>query len=126
MLGDTIDGARWPNCGEVDIMENIGQEPNKVHGSVHVAGRSGEACISGSVTSNVPFSNEFHVFALDWNQHEISWSVDSLVFKTLCPSDVPEARWLFERPHAFFIILNLAVGGNWPGNPDKSTVFPQV
>ena len=126
MLGDNIDTARWPNCGEIDIMEHIGKEPSIVHGTLHGPGYSGGSGISAAYTLPVgqKFSDDFHTFAVEWEPNVMRFYVDGLLYKTRTPADLPPGtKWVFDHP--FFIILNVAVGGTWPGNPDETTVFPQ-
>jgi beta-glucanase (GH16 family) len=125
MLGDDISTAGWPACGEIDIMENVGLEPATVHGTIHGPGYSGKnplgapyALPSGNV------ADDFHVFAVEWEPKEIRFYVDGHLYETRTPADLPAGtRWVFDHP--FFLILNVAVGGGWPGNPDASTKFPQ-
>jgi len=126
MLGDNIDTAHWPNCGEVDIMENIGREPSVVHGTFHGPGYSGGKGIGAAyaLTGGKKFSDDFHTFALEWEPKVMRFYVDGNLYQTRTPADLPPgASWVFDHP--FFIILNVAVGGDWPGTPDTSTVFPQ-
>jgi beta-glucanase (GH16 family) len=125
MLGDDLGEVGWPQSGEIDIMENIGREPNIVHGTVHGPGYSGGNGIGGGYEfeGKLP-SDEFHVYAVEWTPNKIRWMIDDQEFFSVTPDDLPEgAAWVYDHP--FFLILNLAVGGNWPGNPDASTVFPQ-
>ncbi len=122
MLGTDIGSAGWPNCGEIDIMENVGFEPNTVHGTIHGPGYSGSAGI-GAPYSGPNFSDDFHTYAIDWSTDRIVWSVDGNAYQTRTPADVGGNQWAFN--HEFFLILNLAVGGYWPGDPDGSTQFPQ-
>ena len=127
MLGDNIGTAGWPNCGEVDVMENIGREPSIVHGTFHGPGYSGGAGVSASYTlpNGKKFSDDFHTFAVEWEPNVIRFYVDGLLYKTRTPADLPAGKtWVFDHP--FFIIMNVAVGGSWPGNPDATTVFPQT
>ncbi|MCO1577608.1 glycoside hydrolase family 16 protein [Crossiella sp. SN42] len=125
MLGNNFPGTRWPDCGEIDIMENIGREPTTVHGTIHGPGYSGAQGIGASKASpdGRPYSQNFHTFAIEWSPTDIKWFVDGQLFQRRTPADLGGRRWVFDHP--FFMILNLAVGGNWPGNPDGSTVFPQ-
>ncbi len=126
MLGDDINTAGWPACGELDIMENIGKEPSMVHGTIHGPGYSGGSGIGApyTLTGGQKFADAYHVFAIEWEPNVVRWIVDGIVYQTRTPADLPAGRkWVFD--HSFFVILNLAVGGTWPGNPDSSTVFPQ-
>ena len=126
MLGNDIDSAGWPACGEIDIMENIGREPSIVHGTIHGPGYSGANGIGAAckLKSDGRFADDFHVFAVEWGPGEIRWYVDGEMYQRRTPADLPkDAKWVFDHP--FFIILNVAVGGNWPGRPDRSTRFPQ-
>ncbi|MFE9722418.1 family 16 glycosylhydrolase [Streptomyces sp. NPDC005794] len=126
MLGDDLGSVGWPNSGEIDIMENVGKEPSTVHGTIHGPGYSGGAGIgaSYSLPDGKAFADEFHTFAVDWSPEALVWSVDGQTYQTRTPADVNGNKWVFDHP--FFIILNLAVGGNWPGSPDGSTAFPQT
>jgi beta-glucanase (GH16 family) len=126
MLGTDIDSRGWPDCGEIDIMENIGREPTIVHGTMHGPGYSGGGGIGMPFQSpdGTPFAAAYHVFAVEWEPSEIRWYVDGRLYETRKPADLPAgARWAFD--HDMFLLLNVAVGGNWPGNPDQTTVFPQ-
>jgi beta-glucanase (GH16 family) len=125
MLGNNIDSARWPACGEIDIMENIGREPSTVHGTIHGPGYSGASGIGAPYhLPSGAFSDDFHVFAIEWEPSVIRWYVDGNLYQTRAPADLPAAtNWVFDHP--FFMLLNVAVGGNWPGSPDETTAFPQ-
>lgn len=126
LLGDDVASAGWPACGEIDVMENIGKEPAIVHGTIHGPGYSGAAGPGGSYSlpGGEGFADAFHVYAVEWEPAAIRWYVDDTLYETRTPADLPKgAHWAFDHP--FFIILNLAVGGVWPGNPDATTVFPQ-
>jgi beta-glucanase (GH16 family) len=125
MLGSDLPQAGWPQSGEVDIMENVGYEPATVHGTVHGPGYSGGQGITSSYVhpQGWSFADTFHTFAVDWKPGSITWSVDGVDYKTVTTADTNGNPWVFDKP--FFIVLNLAVGGNWPGNPDGTTQFPQ-
>ncbi|MET7994845.1 family 16 glycosylhydrolase [Amycolatopsis sp. NPDC005232] len=118
MLG----GGNWPTDGEIDVMENVGFEPNTVHGTIHGPGYSGAGGI-GAGYSGPNFSDDFHTYAVDWSPNKIVWTVDGNVYQTRTPADLNGNRWVYD--HNFFIIMNLAVGGYWPGDPNGSTQFPQ-
>jgi beta-glucanase (GH16 family) len=124
MLGSDITSNPWPACGEIDVMENVGKEPNIIHGTIHGPGYSGGSGPTGQITLSAPAASAFHVYAIEWEQNVIRWYVDDTLYSTKTPSNIPSgATWVYAHP--FFIILNVAVGGTWPGNPDSTTVFPQ-
>ncbi|PZE64082.1 glycoside hydrolase family 16 protein [Curtobacterium sp. MCBD17_021] len=124
MLGADLPQVGWPACGEIDVMENIGREPGTVHGTVHGPGYSGAEGIGGGATlPQGAFADDFHVYAVDWRPGSISWSVDGATYRTITPTDTNGDPWVFDKP--FFVILNVAVGGGWPGSPDATTRFPQ-
>lgn len=115
----------WPTSGEIDIMELVGHEANKSHGTLHFGPGPGSTQISRSYTlpGSAVFNDEFHVFSLEWKQDQIKLFVDGNLFSTVNKPDVGSATWPFNED--FFFIFNLAVGGNWPGSPDANTYFPQ-
>jgi amino acid transporter/beta-glucanase (GH16 family) len=127
MLGNDIPTAGWPRCGEIDVMENIGREPSVVHGSMHGPGFSGGASLSAGYTlpGGTAFADGFHVFAVEWEPGAVRFYVDGNLYETRTPTDLkPGQTWVFDHP--FFILLNVAVGGDWPGSPDATSVFPQT
>jgi beta-glucanase (GH16 family) len=125
MLGNDIDRVGWAECGEIDVMENIGREPATIHGTVHGPGYSGANAVGALFNSanNQKFADGFHVYAVEWSENKISFYVDGKLYKTITPQDLPASKkWVFDHP--FFMTLNLAIGGNWGGAPDETTVFP--
>lgn len=125
MLGDNISTIGWPSCGEIDIMELIGgtgSNDKTVHGTVHWSENGSHAQFGKSKTLvSGKFADEFHVFSIVWNQNSITWLLDNVAYNTvdITPSNMNAFK------ENFFLIFNMAVGGNWPGNPDGTTVFPQ-
>ncbi|SBT40255.1 glycoside hydrolase family 16 protein [Micromonospora auratinigra] len=126
MLGDDIGTNPWPNSGEIDIMENVGYEPSTVHGTIHGPGYSGAGGLGGAATlpGGQALADTFHTYAVDWAPDSITWYLDGVAYTRKTPADVGGNKWVFDHP--FFLLLNVAVGGNWPGSPDGSTVFPQT
>ena len=125
MLGNNISTVGWPASGEIDIMELLGHETNKSYGTLHY-GASGATHGSKGTSYTLPsgnFSDQFHVFSMEWKQDEIKLFVDNNLFLTVNKADLGTAPYPFNAP--FFFIFNVAVGGNWPGSPDASTTFPQ-
>jgi beta-glucanase (GH16 family) len=125
MLGADVGSVGWPKCGEIDVMENIGREPAVVHGTMHGPGYSGGSGIGGSTAlASGALADDYHVFAVEWTPGQVRWLVDEREYRRATPADLPVgAVWVFDHP--FFLLLNVAVGGAWPGDPDASTVFPQ-
>ncbi len=116
----------WPKSGEIDIMELIGSEPETVHGTIHFGPawpnnqqRGEEYSLNQGI-----FNDEFHTFAVEWENGRIRWFVDDYLYSTKTRSDISPYQWPFDQD--FHLLLNVAVGGNWPGSPDGSTIFPQT
>lgn len=125
MLGSNIDAVGWPACGETDIMELVGTYPNRVHGTLHWKLANGSHGSYGN-SYNLPagdFSQQFHVFSLIWEQNSLQLLVDNNVFATATDANISNGTYPFNNPS--FLIFNVAVGGDWPGPPDTTTVFPQ-
>ena len=123
MLGDNITTIGWPNSGEVDIMEFVGKTPTNVYGTLHGPGYSGGTGIGTSYTYPAGFVNDFHTYAIEWEPNVVRWYFDGTLFQTRTIEDLSGKQWVFD--HNYFLLLNLAVGGEWPGGPDATTVFPQ-
>jgi len=127
MLGADIPTAGWPACGEIDIMENIGKEPGTVHGTIHGPGYSGEHGIGApfSLAAGQNFADDFHLYAVEWESKVIRFYVDDHLYETRTEADLPAGtKWVYDHP--FFVLLNVAVGGPWPGNPDATSEYPQT
>ena len=127
LLGANIDEVGWPACGEIDVMENIGREPGIVHGTVHLPGHSGANGISGmyGLPTGQALKDDFHLYAVEWRPGSIRWYLDNHLYFEVRKADLPrKTPWPFQRP--FYLVLNVAVGGEWPGAPDETTIFPQV
>ena len=124
LLGDDINQQPWPACGEIDVMENIGKEPGVVHGSVHGTGFAGGVLTKPySLSPHKAFGDEFHVYGVVWAPGKMQFYVDDPAkpYATFTPADVPPGGvWPFDHGR-FFLLLNLAVGGSWPGPPDATT-----
>jgi beta-glucanase (GH16 family) len=125
MLGDNITTVDWPACGEIDIMENIGKEPSINHGSLHMTG--GDLTEKYALPNGEKLASGFHIYGMIWSPARVQFYIDAPtnIYATFTPADLPNtAHWPFDDGK-LFIILNVAVGGKWPGNPDANTTFPQ-
>jgi hypothetical protein len=121
MMGSNFTAIGWPRCGETDIMELLGHEPSVVHGTAHWFSNDHQSRSNSYTLSTGKFSTGFHVFSLIWTPNKLIWMVDKQQFFYLTRAEMP--LFPFDLPQ--FIICNVAVGGNWPGVPDETTVFPQ-
>jgi beta-glucanase (GH16 family) len=126
MLGDNIGTVGWPTSGEIDVMENVGFEPSTVHGTIHGPGYSGCCGLGGAYTlpGGAAFADAFHTFTVDWEPGAVTWYVDGIQYSRHTSAETNGNPWVFDHP--FFMLLNVAVGGTWPGSPNASTVFPQT
>jgi beta-glucanase (GH16 family) len=123
MLGDDISTASWPACGEIDFMETIGTDISTNHGSLHMPGYSPSGTFK--LVNGASFADAFHTFAIEWEPGTVRFYVDDQLYETQSRTSVPSGgTWEFEQP--FFLLINVAVGGSWPGSPDSTTTFPQT
>lgn len=112
MLGEDIPQVGWPQCGEIDIAEGRGDLPSSLYATLHGPGYSGDKGRGEVHDLGLQIADEFHVFAIDWMPDQVSWLVDGRVVQTLTPADVP-GDWVYNHPH--YVLLNLAIGGNFTG-----------
>ncbi len=124
LLGSNIDAVNWPQCGEIDVMELRGQQPNEIAGSVHGPGYSaGDAVTKDfSLENEGRFDDDFYVYAIEWGEDYLDFFVDDFLYQRITPDDV-DGEWVFNQP--FFMLLNVAVGGTYVGFPTSETPFPQ-
>lgn len=123
MLGSDIDDVGWPACGEIDIMECVGSQPATVHGTLHGPGFAGlKDGIGYAHDAGVDLSEDFHVYGVDWAADRITWLLDGTAYHSLTPRATPGERWPFT--HDFYLLMNLAVGGDWPGNSTEEPRLP--
>jgi beta-glucanase (GH16 family) len=119
MLGQNIHQVGWPRCGEIDIMEHINNE-DILYGTLHWDNE--EHVSSGN---KIPCTiTQFHNYAIEWDKDSIKWFLDGVKYHSVCISDSVNSTEEFHKPH--YIILNLAIGGDWPSNPDETTQFPDT
>jgi hypothetical protein len=123
MLGSNFKTAGWPTCGEIDIMEFLGHDQNRVHSTIHYKFGNGPRNTTASLVNDKPLPDEYHVYTLDWQQDKIRMLIDDKLINEFSPTSIVGADHPFSAP--FFLLVNLAVGGNWPGAPNATTYFPQ-
>jgi beta-glucanase (GH16 family) len=118
----------WAASGEIDIMELLGHEPNKVYGTLHYGGEYPNNVMSGTsfTLQQNYFFNDFHFFTLEWDTTEFRWYVDGIQYQAQTNWWTSNGTYPAPFDQRFHILLNVAVGGNWPGNPDQTTIFPQT
>jgi beta-glucanase (GH16 family) len=132
MMGDNISSVGWPKCGEIDIMENVGKEPGLVHGSLHgpmTTGAATDLTSTVSLPTGKDFAAAYHLYAVEWEPDAVRFYVDDTLYATFTAKSVASTpttagSWVFDHP--YFLILNVAVGGSWPGPPDATSAFPQT
>jgi beta-glucanase (GH16 family) len=123
LLGENISRAGWPDCGEIDIMEYVGRDPNLILGTLHGPGYSGAFGLSKSNRQAFNIADDFHIYAVEWEPERVDWFFDGVKYFTVNRSDVGKRDWPFQQP--FFVILNLAVGGSFGGVVGNQTNFPK-
>lgn len=123
MLGTDIGEVGWPASGEIDVMEHVGRRPNEILGTLHGPGYSGSSGLSQTVDLGVPVADEFHTFAIEWWSGHIAWFLDGTMYHEASPADVAPNAWVFDHP--FYLILNVAVGGNLGGPVGSDLALPQ-
>jgi beta-glucanase (GH16 family) len=124
MLGQDIDEVGWPQCGEIDVMENFGKNPAVVHGTAHGPGYSDPDGITASYDTGVNLADGFHVYSVAWEPASIRWYLDDHLYATVTPGDLRGNPWVFD--HDFFLLLNVAVGGTRSEDPGRSAAFPRT
>jgi beta-glucanase (GH16 family) len=123
MLGNDISTVNWPSCGEIDTMENIGKNPATVYGTIHGPdmAKANVSLGGNSVLGMGALADDFHEYAVEWKAGQVAFLLDGMTYFTATQSAF-QGTWVFDHP--FYLILNLAIGGGWPGSPDSTTVFP--
>lgn len=122
-LGKDLDRNPWPAVGEIDIMENVGRAPKEIYGSIHGPGYSGGNAFGNVLVLVEPASDAFHLFTIEWQPDRIDWFVDGNFFHTAARADLSPNEWVFNDP--LFLLVNLAVGGNFAGPVGGAVEFPQ-
>jgi beta-glucanase (GH16 family) len=123
MLGTNIPKVGWPRSGEIDVMENVGREPRTLYGTIHGPGYEG-AGIGGTYDASQDLAEGFHTYSVDWTPGRVAWAIDGNTYFTAARKNAAPNPWVFDHP--FFLLLNVAVGGNFGGPVASSTSFPQA
>lgn len=124
MLGADLPDVGWPQSGEIDVMEFVGHSPHEVFGTAHGPGYSGGEAVGGVHDFGYPVAGSWHEFAVEWTPGRIVWEVDGIPYHEATPESVAPNEWVFDHP--FFLILNMAVGGNFGGPIDEDVSLPQA
>ncbi|MCA9989611.1 MAG: family 16 glycosylhydrolase [Anaerolineales bacterium] len=122
-LGTDIGEVGWPQTGEIDFMEYVSRIPNEIFGTIHGPGYAGGASFGNTYTFPGAVASDYHTFAIEWQPDLIEWYVDGILYHTATPADVFPNPWVFNDP--VFLLLNMAIGGNFGGPVGGDTVFPQ-
>ena len=121
LLGaNLLDGVAWPHCGEIDILENTGAHPFQVQGTIHGDGYFGEAGLTKIIQSPTPLSENFHNYAISWNEESIEWFFDGKSYNKITKSSVEETGKPWPFSQEFYLIMNLAIGGWFAGEVDPN------
>jgi beta-glucanase (GH16 family) len=118
MLGENVDKVGWPACGEIDVMEHVGKEPGVIHSTLHTPSSFGATINTGKKNVNT-YNTDFHLYEANWKHDCIEFSIDGVLFYTFKPDVINNSTWPFNKP--CFIIMNIAVGGNWGSDPKYET-----
>ncbi|WP_299716139.1 glycoside hydrolase family 16 protein [uncultured Tenacibaculum sp.] len=122
MLGHDIDKNTWPACGEIDIMEYVGKEPHTIYTSLHNSSSYGNT-INSKKTRKKNIEEGFHIYKTEWSKDAIVFYIDGEKVYTYSPNEKDEKNWPYDKP--FYLILNLAIGGNFGGPEVDDNIFPQ-
>lgn len=122
-LGTNIDQVGWPQTGEMDIMEYVSRIPNEIFGTIHGPGYSGGSAYGAPYDFGEPVAHDYHTFAIEWGPDEIHWYVDGINYHNATPDDVAPNEWVYNHP--FYLLLNVAIGGNFGGSISPDLTFPQ-
>ena len=127
MLPTDSEYGGWPRSGEIDIMELVGHEPARVHGTLHYGGPHTYTGDYYDLPEGETFADDYHTFALEWEPGEMRWYVDGYHYQTQREWFTSSTKGTLHAPfdRRFHLLLNVAVGGAWPGFPDDTTEFPQ-
>ncbi len=122
-LGTNIDQVGWPQAGEIDIMEYVSRIPTEIFGTIHGPGYSGGNAYGNIYDFGSPVAATYHTYAVEWAPNEIHWYVDGINYHNATPANVAPNEWVYNHP--FYLLLNLAIGGNFGGSISPNLTFPQ-
>lgn len=122
MLGSDINKKGWPACGEIDIMEYVGKKPHEIHTTLHTTDSHGQSK-NTKIIVDENIENGFHIYKSKWTKEFIKFYIDDKLVYTFSPKEKNDETWPFNKP--FYIILNMAIGGNFGGPEVDDAIFPQ-